>query len=95
MDACAVLADTDDVGGPEEKIDRLGVLNNEGWFIEGVGDVMLVGLETCVGEVRSCSGEELGVYLGGGRGEKMVPAAVPCEGVFLAYVDAGKVQVGS
>ena len=30
MDACAVLADTDEVGGPEEKIDRLGVLNNEG-----------------------------------------------------------------
>ena len=60
MDACAVLADTDEVGGPEEKIDRLGVLNNEGWVIEGVGDVTLVGLETCVGEVRSSSGAELG-----------------------------------
>ena len=30
MDACAVLADMDEVGGPEEKIDRLGVLNKEG-----------------------------------------------------------------
>ena len=30
IEACAVLADTDEVGGPEEKIDRLGVLNNEG-----------------------------------------------------------------
>ncbi len=46
MEACAVLADTDEVGGPEEKIDRLGVLNNEDWFIGGVGGVTWVGLET-------------------------------------------------
>ena len=60
MDACAVLADTEEVGGPEEKIDRLGVLNNEGWFIEGVGEVTWVELETCVGEARSNSGAEFG-----------------------------------
>ena len=39
MEACAVLADTEEVGGPEEKIDRLGVLNKEGWLIDGVGEV--------------------------------------------------------
>ena len=33
MDACAVLADMDEVGGPEEKMDRLGVLKREDWFI--------------------------------------------------------------
>ena len=59
MDACAVLADTDEVGGPDEKIDRLGVLNNEGWLVEGVGDRMWVGLVTCGGEVRSNSGAGL------------------------------------
>lgn len=60
MDACAVLAETDEVGGPEEKIDRLGVLNNEGWFIEGAGEVTWVEWLTCVGETRSNSGAELG-----------------------------------
>ncbi len=29
-DACAVLAETEAVGGPEEKIDLEGVLNNDG-----------------------------------------------------------------
>lgn len=85
MDACAVLADNEEVGGPEEKIDRLGVLNNE-----GVGEAILVGFGTFVGEARS--GVEFGC---GGRGEKMEPSAGPGEGVFLADVDAGKVQVGS
>ena len=60
MDACAVLAETDEVGGPEEKIDRLGVLNNEGWFIEGVGEATWVEWVTWVGEARSNSGAELG-----------------------------------
>ena len=27
IDACAVLTETDEVGGPDEKMDRLGVLN--------------------------------------------------------------------
>ena len=60
MEACAVLADTDEVGGPEEKIDRLGVLNNEGWFIEGVGEATWVELVAWVEEARSNSGAELG-----------------------------------
>lgn len=55
-----MLADTDEVGGPEEKIDRFGVLNNEGWFIEGVGEATWVELVTWVGEARSSSGAELG-----------------------------------
>ena len=90
IDACAVLADNEEVGGPEEKIDLLGVLNND---IVGVGEAILVGFGTCVGEARS--GVEFGC---GGRGEKMDPSARPAgpgEGVFLADVDAGKVQVGS
>ena len=95
MEACAVLADMEEVGGPVEKIDRLGVLNKEGWLIDGVGEVTLVELETCVGEGRSSSGAELGWYLGGGRGEKMDSSAGPGEGVFLADVDAGNDQVGS
>lgn len=32
IDAWAVLADRDAVGGPEEKIDLGGVLNNDGWL---------------------------------------------------------------
>ena len=95
MEACAVLADTEEVGGPVEKIDRLGVLNKEGWLTDGVGEVAWVELETCVGEVRSNSGAESEWYLVGGRGEKMDPSAGPGEGVFLADVDAGNDQVGS
>lgn len=30
MDAWAVFAETEEVGGPERKIDRLGLLNREG-----------------------------------------------------------------
>lgn len=63
--------------------------------MEGVGETRLVELVTWAGEARSSSGAELGWYLGGGRGEKMDPSAGPGEGVFLADVDAGKVQVGS
>ena len=36
IEACAWLEDIEEVGGPEEKIDLLGVLNNEGWFPEGL-----------------------------------------------------------
>ena len=60
MEACAVLADTDEVGGPEEKIDRFGVLNREGWFIAGGGGATRVWVATWVGEVKSSSGAELG-----------------------------------
>ena len=95
IEACAVLADTEEVGGPVENIDRLGVLNKEGWLIDGVGGLTWVGLETWVGEARSSSGAELVWYLGGGRGEKMDSSAGPGEGVFLADVDAGNEQVGS
>ena len=31
IEAWAVLADTEEVGGPEEKMDRLGVLKSEDW----------------------------------------------------------------
>lgn len=31
MDAWAVLAEMEEVGGPEEKMERLGVLNSVGW----------------------------------------------------------------
>ena len=30
MEACAVLEEIEEVGGPDEKIDRLGVLKSEG-----------------------------------------------------------------
>ena len=30
MEACAVLAETEEVGGPDEKMDLFGVLNREG-----------------------------------------------------------------
>jgi len=39
MEAWAVLAEMDEVGGPEKKIDRLGVLKREGWLMVGVGRV--------------------------------------------------------
>jgi hypothetical protein len=54
MDASAVLEDTEEVGGPDENIDRLGVLNNDGWFTEGAGG--LTGVEAA----RLSSGAELG-----------------------------------
>ena len=60
MEACAVLEDSDEFGGPEENMLRLGVLNNEGWFIEGVGEATWVELVAWVEEVRSNSGAELG-----------------------------------
>ena len=35
IEACAVLAETDAVGGPEENMDRFGVLNTaDGWNVE-------------------------------------------------------------
>ena len=35
MEACAVLEEREEVGGPEENIDLLGVLKREGWFVGG------------------------------------------------------------
>lgn len=35
IEACAVLADTEAVGGPEEKIERLGVLKSEDCCADG------------------------------------------------------------
>lgn len=37
MEAWAVLADTEEVGGPVEKIGRLGVLKSVGGLVEGEG----------------------------------------------------------
>ena len=66
MDAWAVLDETEEVGGPEENIDRFGVLKRDGCVIGGVGLVVV-----CTGIARSSSGAELVWYLEGGRGEKM------------------------
>lgn len=37
IDACAVFAESEDVGGPETKIERLGVLKSEGCCAGGMG----------------------------------------------------------
>lgn len=52
MEACAVLEETEEVGGPDEKMDLLGVLKSEGWLAAG-GE-----LEVWVGAGRSSSGAE-------------------------------------
>lgn len=46
IDACAVFAESEDVGGPETKMERLGVLKSEGCCAERMG------------AVGSCSGVE-------------------------------------
>lgn len=48
IDACAVLEETEDVGGPEENIDRVGVVKSEG------------GCPKAVGTLTSMSDEERG-----------------------------------
>lgn len=35
IEACAVLADTEAIGGPEEKIERLGLLKSEECWVAG------------------------------------------------------------
>lgn len=86
IEAWAVLAETEDVGGPEEKIDRLGVLKREVWCMETLG------------AARSSSGAGAGSARWCGRGEKMVPTADVStslgEGEVLVEV-GGKDQVGS
>lgn len=86
IEAWAKLADTEEVGGPEEKIDRLGVLNRE---------------ECCVvafGAARSSSGTGAGSARGVERREKMVAAAEVSvgrgEGESLVMM-GGKDHVGS
>lgn len=37
IDACAVFADSEDVGGPEAKMERFGVLKSDGWCAKGMG----------------------------------------------------------
>lgn len=51
MDAWAVLAETEAVGGPEEKMDRLGLLNKDE---DGCVDCVVEGI--CRGLARSSSG---------------------------------------
>lgn len=81
-----MLAETEDVGGPEEKIERLGVLKREVWCMGTLG------------AARSSSGARVGSGRGFGRGEKMVPIAEVStslgEGEVLVEV-GGKDQVGS
>lgn len=85
MEAWAVLTDTEEVGGPEEKMDRFGVLKSEDW---------------CTGTwgaARSNSGAGSGSVRGVERREKMVPAAEVSakrgEGEVLVEFE-GKAQVG-
>lgn len=95
IEAWAVLDETDEVGGPEENMDRFGVLNSEGWGVGFAGALL-------TGEARSrWSGAELGWALTGGRGEKMEVgvggSARRGDGVVLAGFDVagvGKVQLG-
>lgn len=47
IDACAVFAESEDVGGPEANMDRFGVLKSEGCCAEWIG------------AHKSCSGVEL------------------------------------
>lgn len=37
IDACAVFAESEDVGGPEAKMERFGVLKSEGCCAKGMG----------------------------------------------------------
>lgn len=85
MEAWARLADTDEVGGPEDKIDRPGVLNRERCCVGGFG------------AARSSSGTGVGSARGTERREKMGAAAEASvgrgEGESLVIV-GGKDHVG-
>lgn len=54
IEACAVLAETEEVGGPDEKMDRPGVLKREDWLTVGAG------LGRFLEVARSSSGAEFG-----------------------------------
>ncbi len=87
IDAWAVLADSEDVGGPEEKIERFGVVNCEG--------CCEVGFE----EAEWTSGAETAWTRGTGREEKTDPwfvvSATCGDDMSLEEVDAGNVHNGS
>ncbi len=86
IEACAVLADTEAIGGPEEKIERLGVLKSEGCCADGATFA------------RSSSGVGRIVLREVDWGEKTVlelaASAKPGEGDFLDTGADGKDQVG-
>lgn len=86
IDAWAVLADSEDVGGPEENIERFGVVNCEG------------GCEIGLDKAEWTSGAEPAWTRGAGREEKTEPwfeASAGCGDDVSLEVDEGNVHNGS
>lgn len=86
MEAWAVLADNDEVGGPEENIDRFGVLKSEGCW----GGVVKAGSDSA----RRFEGRRETVREGNIEAD-VESSAVAGDGEFLADEVEGNDQVGS